>query len=239
MAENKKKNNAQELGKIEKPEAEKFQKGRKLIFVPLLFTPYDKESELQDLHSKYWQQVKEQITNLESKLLNVTRIYHEFIAIEGDEGVKEVERMDAGSREIVKNLVNKGSKLMTAESVELLSEYMDWNKCLSSRLSNTKVLQKIYEFYEASLKSREEWISKSIDFTLKENEFGLLFMRENNKLQFPPDIEVFYVAPPSLDEIKRWVRDMKESGPRPAKKEEKPAAKKTTAKKTAAKKINK
>ena len=236
MAESKKKNKSQELGKIEKPEAEKFQKGRKLIFVPLLFTPYDKESELQDLHNKYWQQVKEQITNLESKLLNVTRIYHEFIAIEGDEGVKEVERMDAGSREIVKSLVKKGSKLMTAESVELLSEYMDWNKCLSARLSNQKVLQKIYEFYEASLKSREEWIGKSIDFTLKENEFGLLFMRENNKLQFPPDIEVFYVAPPSLDEIKRWVRDMKASGSQTPRKEEKPASKKTTAKKTSAKK---
>ncbi len=78
-----------------------------MIYVPLLFAPYDKGSELQKLHDKYWQQVKEQIDNQESKLLDVTRIYHEFIPIEGDEGVKEVERMDAGSREIVKNLVKK------------------------------------------------------------------------------------------------------------------------------------
>jgi hypothetical protein len=235
MPESKKKNKAQELGKIEKPEAEKFQKGRKLIFVPLLFAPYEKGSELQKLHDKYWQQVKEQIDNLESKLLDVTRIYHEFISIEGDEGVKEVERMAAGSRDIVKNLVKKGSKLMAAESVELLGEYIDWNKCMSARLTNPKVLNKIYEFYEESLKNREEWIGKGIDFTLKENEFGLLFMRENNKLKFPADVEVFYVAPPSLDEIKRFVRDMK-STPQAPQKEEKPEPKKPAAKKTTAKK---
>jgi hypothetical protein len=236
MSEDKKKNKAQELGKIEKPEAEKFQKGRKLIFVPLLFAPYEKGTELQKLHDKYWQQVKEQIDNLEGKLLDVTRIYHEFISIEGEEGVKEVERMASGSHDIVKNLVKKGSKLMAAESVELLGEYLDWNKCLSARLANPKVLNKIYEFYEESLKNREEWIGKGIDFTLKENEFGLLFMRENNKLKFPTDIEVFYVAPPSLDEIKRYVRDMKSSASQAPKKEEKPAAKKPAAKKTTTKK---
>ncbi len=236
MPKEKKKAESQELGKIEKPEAEKFQKGRKLIFVPLLFAPHDKESELQQLHDKYWQQVKEQINNLESKLLDVTRIYHEFISIEGDEGVKEAERMDAGSYDIVKSLVKKGSKLMAAESVELLSEYMDWNRCLSCRISNQKVLTKVYEFYNEALKSREEWIGKGIDLTLGDNEFGLLIMRENNKLQFPSDIEVFYVAPPSLDEIKRYVREMKSSLPQTPKKEEKPAAKKPAAKKTTAKK---
>lgn len=26
-------------------------------------------------------------------------------------------------------------------------------------------------------------------------------------MQFPPRIEVFYVVPPALDEIKRWLRD--------------------------------
>ena len=28
----------------------------------------------------------------------------------------------------------------------------------------------------------------------------------DHQVQFPPDIEVFYVAPPALDEIKRWFR---------------------------------
>jgi hypothetical protein len=54
MSEDKKKNKAQELGKIEKPEADKFQKGRKLIFVPLLFAPYKKERNYRSMHDKYW-----------------------------------------------------------------------------------------------------------------------------------------------------------------------------------------
>lgn len=236
MPKEKKKNESQELGKIEKPEAEKFQKGRKLIFVPLLFAPYDNESELQKLHNKYWQQVKEQIENLESKLMDVTRIYHEFICVEGEEGVKEIERMDAGSYDIVKSLVKKGSKLMAAESVEMLTEFMDWNKCLSARLSNQKVITKVYESYNEALKNREQWIEKGVDLTLGEDEFGLLIMKDSHKLQFPQNVEVFYVAPPSLDEIKRWVRDMKSAQPQTPKKEEKPAAKKPAAKKAAPKK---
>ena len=38
-------------------------------------------------------------------------------------------------------------------------------------------------------------------------EIGLLLIREGHQVQFPSDIEVFYIAPPSLDAIKRWVSE--------------------------------
>ncbi len=229
--ENTTKNNSQELGKLEKPEAAKFKKGRKLIFVPLLFAPSENETELVNLHKKYWHQVSEQINNLESKLSDITKIYHEYICLDGEDAVNEIDRMGAGTYEVIKPLVSKGAKVMAAESAELLSEFMDWNRCLSTRITNQKVLTKLVEFYNESLKNREEWIGKSVDLTLGDDEFGLLFMRENNKVQFPSDIEVFYVAPPSLDEIKRWVRE-KKSAPSSVVPEEKPKEKKTAAKKT-------
>jgi hypothetical protein len=56
-------------------------------------------------------------------------------------------------------------------------------------------------------KKRNEHIARKIDETLKDNEIGILLMRENHQVQFPPDIQVFYVAPPALDEIKRWLRE--------------------------------
>jgi len=34
-----------------------------------------------------------------------------------------------------------------------------------------------------------------------------VLMREGHQVQFPLDIQVFYVAPPGLDEVKRWLRD--------------------------------
>ncbi|MFA5451739.1 MAG: hypothetical protein WC231_07095, partial [Dehalococcoidales bacterium] len=51
------------------------------------------------------------------------------------------------------------------------------------------------------------------------DEIGLLIVTENHRIQFPPDIEVFYVAPPALDEYKRWLRRQEESP-----KKEKPAS---------------
>jgi hypothetical protein len=53
------------------------------------------------------------------------------------------------------------------------------------QIDQPKVLNKIYEFYEESLKNREEWIGKGIDFTLKENEFGLLFMKRKQQVEIP------------------------------------------------------
>ena len=32
-------------------------------------------------------------------------------------------------------------------------------------------------------------------------------MRENHQVQFPADIQVFYISPPALDDIKRWLRE--------------------------------
>jgi len=42
---------------------------------------------------------------------------------------------------------------------------------------------------------------------LKADETAILFIREGHAVQFPQDIEVFSVAPPALDEIRRWLRD--------------------------------
>ena len=55
-------------------------------------------------------------------------------------------------------------------------------------------------------KRRNELVAKNIDKTLKNNQIGILLMREGHQIQFPQDIQVFYIAPPSLDEIRRWAQ---------------------------------
>jgi len=91
--------------------------------------------------------------------------------------------------------------------MELLTEFMDWTRCLALGLQNQNVLVQIYEFYVQASKKRNEHITQQVDETLKANEVGMFLMREGHQVQFPPDIEVFYVAPPALDEIRRWFRD--------------------------------
>ena len=77
---------AGELGKIEKPKAEQFANKRKLYLVPLLFSWQDAPAEYIEKFELYWQQVREHLANLESKIGGVNRIYHESISVDGERG---------------------------------------------------------------------------------------------------------------------------------------------------------
>ena len=84
---------------------------------------------------------------------------------------------------------------------------MDWSKCLFVGLQNQKVFTKVYEYYTETQTKRNENVAQQIDDTLKSGEAGILFFREGHQVQFPSDIQVFYIAPPALDEIQRWLRE--------------------------------
>ena len=195
----------EELGRIEKPLIEEFRTGRKLYFVPLVYPL--KEAEYQKRCNKYWEQLENQVADLELKLGKVSRIYHEFVSVAGEDAVKAVEELNEKSCQIVKKRLEQGAQFEPIEDGELLAEFMDWSRCLAIGLQNQKVFIKIYEFYAEASKKRNEHIAKQIDDTLKKDEIGILLMREGHQVQFPSDIRVFYVAPPALDELKRWLRD--------------------------------
>ncbi len=198
---------SQELGKIEKPEADEFKKGRKLYFVPLIYCEKEPQAEYLERFNKYWDQVEDQISGLELKLGKVDKVYHELVLVGGEDGVKLIKDLNDKSYQIIENRLDKGTQLEATEETEILTEFMDWSRCLVIGLQNQKVFTKVYEYYTEASKKRNEHIAKKIDGTLKEGEVGILFMREGHQIQFPLDITVFYVIPPALDEIKRWLRD--------------------------------
>jgi hypothetical protein len=197
---------SQELGKIEKPAVEEYKAARKLFFVPLIFTPRDIQGELFEKVFRYWDQVESQLTSLELKLGIAKKVYHELVPVGGEEGGKIIEELNSTSYGIVKARLDKGAELEPLEDADLLTESMDWTRCLAVGLQNQKVFDKVYNLYIEAQKKRNEHIAKMIDDTLKESEVGILLMREGHQVQFPADIEVFYVSPPGLDEIKRWLR---------------------------------
>ena len=198
---------AEELGKIEKPAAEEFKKGRKLYFIPLIYRGQESPEEYIVIFNKYWEQVEGQITELELKLGKVKRVYHELIPVTGKAGGEAIKELSEKSHEIVQTCLKKGAQMEAVEESDLLTEFMDWSRCLIVGLQNPKVLTKVYESYIEAGKKRNEYIAAKIDETLKTDEIGILLMRENHQVQFPSDIQVFYVAPPALDEIKRWLRE--------------------------------
>jgi len=198
---------AEELGKIEKPPVENFKKGRRLYFIPLIYGGEDLPEDYLEKFNKYWEQVEKQVVELTSKLGEVNRIYHELVAVSGDEGSKTVKELSDRSHKIVQACLEKKAQMEAVEDGDILTEFMDWSRCLIIGLQNPKVVSKVYESYVEIGKKRNEHIAHKIDETLQENETGILLMRENHQVQFPSDIQVFYVAPPALDEIKRWLRE--------------------------------
>ena len=197
----------EELGRIEKPEVASFGEGRKLYLVPLLFRPEDAPPDYSERFDLYWQQVKEHVANLEAKLGQVSRVYHESITATGEDGLKVMERLSPSSCQIVREKRQNGAQLEATEDKELAEESMDWERCLLTGFVSEKVLRRVSEFYIEASRKRYEHIAKRMDETLQAGEAAALFIREGHGVQFPLDIQVFSVAPPALDQIHRWLRE--------------------------------
>ncbi|MDD5338262.1 MAG: hypothetical protein PHG35_02470 [Dehalococcoidales bacterium] len=212
---------SQELGKIEKMPIESYKKGRKIFFIPVIYGNEGLPEDFLKKLNQYWEQVEKQIIDLSLKLGDVKKIYHELIAVSGEEGNNTLKDLDASGYKVAKACLDKKAQLEALEDIDYLTEYMDWSRCLLVGLQNPKVLEKVYNSYNEVSKKRNEAMSRKIDETLKENEIGLVFLRENHQVQFPTDIQIFYVSPPALDDIKRWLREHEQNiAEKPA--EEKP-----------------
>jgi len=198
---------AEQLGKIEKPEAKEFASKRKLYLVPLIFSGKNAPEDYREKYERYWQQVGEHVANLEAKLGKVGRIYHEAVYQAGKEGLEAIKKFNTDSGRFVKEKSESGALIEAVEDRALAEESMDWERFILMGFVSQKVAQQVSELYIEALRKRYEHIVRQIDETLEADQAGLLFIREGHLAQFPEDIEVFSVAPPALDEIHRWQRE--------------------------------
>jgi len=203
---------AEELSKIEKPEASQFREKKKLFLVPLLFSWESAPPEFIEKFNLYWQQVAEYIVNLESKLGSISRVYHESVTADGEDGLKLLEKLNPHSYKISEYKCQSGASLEATEDKDLADECVDWERHLLIGFVSPKVAKIISDSFIEATKKRYEHIANRIKETLKENEVAILFIRESHMVQFPPDVEVFSVLPPVLDEIHRWLREYQSAG---------------------------
>jgi len=196
-----------ELGKVEKPEAKQYEGKRKLYLVPLVYTYEGAPADYAEKYSLYWKQALEHIRNLESKMGTVDLVYHESVTITGDKGLEIMEKLSPLSCQITKDRCQSGAKLEVIEDAELTEETMDWERHFMMGFISNKVARMVSDLYAEASKKRYEHITNRINETLGEDNAAILFIRENHRVQFPSDIEVFSIAPPALDEIHRWLRE--------------------------------
>jgi hypothetical protein len=120
---------------------------------------------------------------------------------------KALERLDPSGYQVARTECENGAVFETVEDEELFAEVMDWQRCLMLGFMSDNVASRVSEFYVEAAKKRNGFIANKINETLKDDEAGLLFIREEHSVQFPNDVEVFSIFPPALDEIHRWYRD--------------------------------
>jgi hypothetical protein len=118
-----------------------------------------------------------------------------------------LQEMNPKGSSFIQAMCHSDAKLEATEDRALLEESSDWRRCLSAGLVSETVLSMAMEGYQQATNGRFEHITKRIDETLGAGESSVLFIGEDHRVQFPPDVKVFYVAPRSLDALKRWITD--------------------------------
>ena len=203
------------IGQMPKPEAERFREDRKLLLVPLIVGFPGLPEEGQKIVDRYWSEVRDHIENMERRLGGIKHVYHEAIDSSDDVGLKALDDMNPAVSGFVRTLCRSGATMEATEDRALLEESTDWQRCLTMGLMSEKVLKLATDGYQESTKLRYEHIANKIDTTLGENEVGALFIGQDQRVQFPVDVQVFYVSPPSLDEYRRWVEAQMQATPAP------------------------
>ena len=198
---------AQELGRIERPAAEQYRGRRKLLLVPLVYSPAPDEPEGAAALQNYWEQMQTQVAALENALGSLQRIYHETITAGEDEGMAQLQAGDRRSLAFVAGKRESGAVLEATEDIEILLETLDLQRCLMIPLTSPSVASRLQEWHAEANRRRYEHIAARIDETLSDDGVGLLLISERHQVQFPADIEVFYVSPPALDEFRRWLQN--------------------------------
>ena len=207
----------QELGRIERPAAEQYRGRRKLLLVPLVYSPAPDEPEGAAALQNYWEQMQTQVAALENALGGLQRIYHETITASEEEGLEQLQAGDRRSHAFVSGKRDPrpstssggsgGAVLEATEDIEILLETLDLQRCLMIPLTSPSVASRLQEWHAEANRRRYEHIAARIDETLPDDGVGLLLISERHQVQFPADIEVFYVSPPALDEFRRWLQN--------------------------------
>ena len=203
----------QRLSQIPRPEVDSYEGKKRVFLVPNYIVAPGIPKEAQEMIERYWSDVRDSIANLERSLGAVTKVYHEMICAEDNEGLAQIETLNPNACTLVRAMCQSTASVRSLEDSELVAEHSDWQRILTMGPASQKILTAAIEGYQQTLSKRYEGIAERIADDLSEGESAILFIREDHRIQFGSEVQVFYVAPPSLDALKRWLDDFFRSPP--------------------------
>lgn len=215
-----------ELGKIDKPDSEKFGEKRKLYVVPVF--PFEEMSSHFNLENakieRFWGEVREKIEHFISVYGNISTLFIDGVDEEKAKDLKTFEKYGTGSNhfKLLKNLVEKGAKIRgidkEAHHSKLKLVYEEYSK---SFLPDIEELHKGFYGKDIDFNGWRKFLTDRIQeiqgdmtkFTsgilkeMPENTNGVLIITEGRVVEYPEGVDVFQVRPPAFDEIVRSLRD--------------------------------
>ena len=196
------------LGNVGRPAAAAFAGQRKVLLVPFVSAAAEEEDrELHRLVERYWSEAAGHVRNLEQQLGSIIHLYHEGAVAGGEAELAVMDRANPAAYPFVKAIVERGAALRATEDAEALLETIDLQRCLFVVQGSRAVADRLREWLGDARKRRYDAIARAIGDTLPPGGVGLLVISQDHQVQFPPDVRVFYVAPPALDQVERWLRD--------------------------------
>lgn len=183
--------------------------GRKLYLIPMVLTiaSQDVPEGYNEKVEAFWRQTAEHVRRLEARFGAVRKVYHESVsAADADAALKTLERANAPAFVLIDRKVKLGAQWISIEEAGLLQEVVDWSRCLAV-VDSPAVARQLSGFLRDANQKRNAAMAERIDASLGDDEAGLLILAQDHAVQFPPDVRVFYVCPPSLDEINRLLRE--------------------------------
>ena len=198
---------AQEFGKIEKPLAKSFENKRIVLLVPLLSYVPDGDLLGSTILDNYWNEVNSQIMSLQTTLGSIKSVYIEYLTEDERDNSNGLDFLPKGLKAVLDSNIKDNNIVKATEDQNILAQLLDLQMIMMPSFRSKTVSSEMQNWLSRVLKQRYEYISNKIDQTLPDNQIALLFINEHHKIQFPSDVEVIFISPPSLDTYRRWLVD--------------------------------
>ena len=198
------------IGKIDKPDAALYKDKKKIYFVRNIYLPVNAPDKYKDIFFRYWSEVDEHISKLEVAG-KVSKVFCESIYMTGEEAMKVVNAMNVRLEQIIQKKVDAGAEFLPLEDKEIFGAYIDWTNCLMV-VRTSKVYEIVHHHFQEAIKKRFDHIGSLLGDAVKDGEAALLIMRDEDRqhIHLPDDIELFFVTPPSYDDLQHYISESKE-----------------------------
>ena len=195
-----------EIGKINKAEFGNIMTKRKAYLVTILPDVQSAPKEYAEKIGRYWQAVDDQISQLESKAGTVKKILVEGVIGRGADAELMLKQSTPSALRIIRSRTSSGAILESYEDQELFEQMIDFGRCLQIGLISKSVSDMIVTKYQEIAEQRLNYQKKIVDEVVLDNE-ALLLLGSNTQNTLPSDFEKFFISPPELDEISRWINE--------------------------------